>query len=124
MSSALSELRSLLDQIDTIIRHVPTKANRVAAVTVYLKSLRVGWDQYGNKTVPDALAGWAERVNDKVKDELIDEVERRHAADLIDRAKKIEQLRAIIPGLAARAAIELGETARSLHSEGAADDHL
>lgn len=122
MTSDLQKLNAAIQQVNDMVRQVATEKNRHAAVETYMNDLRVGRDQYGNRTVPDVLLGVAATINGRIKAELIAEVERRHAADLIDRARKLEALRAIIPSLAAKAAIEIGETARQLQREGSSHD--
>jgi hypothetical protein len=109
LSDAIREARGLIETVAT----AQDKASRVYN---FMKELVVGFDQYGNRRVSEDLAPWASRVNAEIKEKLIAEVEAQNVADLRRRVLRLEELRSVIPQLAAQASIELGCQAREIQA--------
>lgn len=118
---ALTDLVETLKCIQSIIDGAATINQRSADASSYMRMLRVGFDEYGNQRVANSLKEWAIAINDKIRVELLTEIEARHAADLESRRLELESLRAIIPSLAAKASVEIGDAARSLGCDAKAE---
>lgn len=119
--SALTELVETLKRIQSLIDGADTINQRNADASSYMRMLRVGFDEYGNQRVANSLKEWAIAINDKIRAELLAEIESRYAADLERRRLELESLRAIIPSLAAKASVEIGDAARSLRCDAKAE---
>jgi hypothetical protein len=117
MSQARTELSSTLSKIHALISSIPTLEQKKASASEYYLSIRVGFDRYGNQQVTDALVEHAKRANEIIKAECVAAVEAEYR-DKIDAAvAQIESLRVILPQLAAKACVELGQTARELKEQ-------
>ena len=114
MSEARFELANTLSKIHALISSIPTAEQKAASVSEYYQSLKVGFDRYGNQQVPNNLVEAAKRANDVIKSEVAAAVEKEFQEQVQAVAVKIETLRAVLPQLAAKAAVELGQTAREI----------
>jgi hypothetical protein len=120
--SAIDQLKDTLAEILRTIEHAADEGAKARRVINYMSQMKVGSDQWGNQTVSKEMKPWADRVNQEVRQRLVDEVERQNAIDLKQRAARLEALRAVLPSIAAQAAIEIGCKAREL--DHTADDTL
>lgn len=114
MAEARIELASALSKIHALISSVPTIEQRKASIHDYYQELKVGFDRYGNQQVPNGLVDAAKRANEVIKTEVTAAVEAEFQSKIAAVAAEIETLRVILPHLAAKACIELGQTARDL----------
>lgn len=114
MSEARIELASTLAKMHALISSVPTIEQKKASASEYYKAMKVGFDEYGNRRIPEALVPHAQRANEIIKAECVAAVEAEFRENVDAIAAEIEALRVIIPQLAAKACIELGQTARQL----------
>lgn len=72
---------------------------------------------YYNRTPTSQTADAAKRIRDQVKAEAVADAEHERDAKLSALAVEMESIRAVLPSLAARAAIDLGHQARMLAFE-------
>lgn len=114
MSEARIELASTLSKIHALISSIPTMEQKAASVSEYYQSLQVGFDRYGNQRVPNSLVEAAKRANAIIKTEVAAAVEKEFQEQVKAVAAQIESLRVILPQLAAKASVELGQTARDI----------
>lgn len=105
---ARHELSATLTKIDSLINGLATAEQRKASVSRYYNDLRVGFDTYGNRTVPDVLVDAAQRANEIIRAQLVEAVEQEFRDKAKAVAAEIDSLRVILPQLAAKAAVELG----------------
>lgn len=117
MTEARIELASALSKIHALISSVPTLEQRKASASEYYQSMQVGFDQYGNRRVPEALVEHANRANKIIKAECVAVVEAEFREKVEAISAQIETLRVILPHLAAKACVELGQTARDLKEQ-------
>jgi hypothetical protein len=114
MSEARIELASALSKIHALITSVPTIEQKKASAWEYYKAMQVGFDEYGNRRISEALVPHAQRANAIIKAECVAAVEDEFREKVDAVAAELEALRVILPQLAAKACIELGQTARHL----------
>ena len=111
---AFTKLSNALREATGLIENVATEQDKASRVSKFMNGMKVGFDEYGNRRVSEDILPWANRVNAEIKARLIAEVEAQNAADMRTRALRLEELRAVIPQLAAQASIELGCQARDI----------
>lgn len=117
MSEARIELASALSKIHALITSIPTIEQKKASISEYYDGLKVGFDRYGNRMIPQNLEDAAMRANAVIKTEVAAAVEKEFRDQIVAAAAEIESLRIILPQLAAKACIELGQTARALKEQ-------
>jgi hypothetical protein len=105
MAAALSEAKDA--------RHIPQRV----AYDVDRVLIRVETSHSWNQSIPPAAAEAAKRIKAQVDAEFRAEAERERDAKLHALAAELQSIRAALPGLAARAAIELGHQSRMLEHE-------
>lgn len=76
-----------------------------------------------NEKTPPAAAEAAQRIKAQVDAEFRADAERERDAKLSALAAELQSIRATLPGLAARAAIELGHQSRMLEHEANGGSH-
>ncbi len=116
MSEARIELTRALTKIHDLIQSVTTIEQRKASVSEYYKNVRVGFDEYGNQRVPTRLVDAAKRANEIIKTELVAAVEEECEQQCAAVAMEIDALRVLLPNLAAKACVEIGQVARDIAS--------
>lgn len=79
--------------------------------------IRAEAGRYWNESIPQRAVDVAQLVKDQVHAEFRAEAERERDAKLYALAAELQSIRAALPGLAARAAIELGHQSRMLEHE-------
>lgn len=70
-----------------------------------------------NEKIPPVASEAARRIRSQLDSEFRASAERQRDAKLVEIAAELQSIRAALPGLAARAAIELGHQARMLQHE-------
>jgi hypothetical protein len=114
MSEARIELSSMLSKIHALIQSIPTLEQRKATAYEYYEGMKVGYDEYGNRRITDALLPSAERINKVIQTELAAQVELEYAERCQAVANEIDALRVTLPGLAAQACVEIGALSRDI----------
>jgi hypothetical protein len=117
MSEARIELASTLSRIHALISSIPTLEQKKASASEYYRSMQVGFDEYGNRRVSEALVPHAQRANAIIKAECVAAVEAEFRDQLNAAAAQIENLRVSLPQLAAKACVELAQTSRELREQ-------
>lgn len=119
---ALRELRRTLAQITSIQESISSAENLAAMHKRYLAEFRVGVDQYGNRTISETLLEPARRAKEVISRELVTHIAEQHQETLRKASRDLEAIRAVLPSMAAKAAIELGVIARQYETEASNND--
>lgn len=112
--NAMKELNDAIIEINRIIGASKTDEASFYRVQDQMKKLQVGFDHYGNRQVSEEMVPWAKAINSRVQAELTAQAAANFKRGQQKAAARLEALRAILPSLAAKAAIELGVEARAI----------
>lgn len=110
--AAAKRIEGIPREADGVRRHPDRVADDVSKISIYANHAR--WNY---QTVPLAATEAADRIKAEVAAEFRADAERERDAKLHALAAEMESIRATLPALAAKAAIELGHQSRMLAYE-------
>lgn len=114
MADASQHLSALLHEAHELQQTSALLAVRQRSVQDYLKQLRVGCDEWGNRTIDSHLVKAAKRAREIIERELTAEAAAEHRREMERRSTRLEQIRSAISQLTGQVVIELGVAARAL----------
>lgn len=119
--SAIAELATHMKRIEEIEKHFARWKHEPSNLKIRLANILIAQpSQYRSSDLTRHIgfvAGEEDRVLGIVRETMQADMLIKRAASIRTLSAELESLRAILPGLAARASIELGVTARAMVAE-------